>query len=330
MVYFRPTAVVRADFALLASLRWRFGGGWEAGATARVERGGLEVEPGDFLGAAAGLSGAWLSPGWQERGRFGFGARLDPGHPPPASPRRDDPDRAPRLLGAGRGFCRRSWGTASRARSPVAAVASIDPVRLRRQGAHQRCRASIRGARTPRARPDGPLLGTKQKTACQAGPGGTSGRSVRATQTPPPPTVVPPAGGKTTRVVSPTTRTSPGCAAANRRGQGPPAPPPHRRPHRAPSPRPASIRSCADLVQVALIQLIEAIPRYRGECPLDGWVARSPPTSSTSTFAAGALERSLFLGAVAADGDDLPGEISGLFPARLSRPGRLRRESARI
>jgi hypothetical protein len=77
LAYFVPTAVVRADFALLASLRWRFGAGWEAGATARVERGGLEVEPGDFLGAAAGLSGAWLSPGWQERGRFGFGGRLD-------------------------------------------------------------------------------------------------------------------------------------------------------------------------------------------------------------------------------------------------------------
>ena len=30
VVYFLPTAVVRADFALLASLRWRFGGGWEA------------------------------------------------------------------------------------------------------------------------------------------------------------------------------------------------------------------------------------------------------------------------------------------------------------
>jgi hypothetical protein len=77
LVYFVPTAVVRADVALLASLRRRFGGGWEAGATARVERGGLEMEPGDFLGAAAGLTGAWLSPGWQERGRFGFGARLD-------------------------------------------------------------------------------------------------------------------------------------------------------------------------------------------------------------------------------------------------------------
>ena len=77
VVYFVPTAVVRADFALLASLRWRFGGGWEAGGTARVERGGLEVEPGDFLGAGAGLTGAWLSPGWQGKGRFGYGARLD-------------------------------------------------------------------------------------------------------------------------------------------------------------------------------------------------------------------------------------------------------------
>ncbi len=77
LTLFVPTAGVRGDVALLGAVRRRFGTGWEAGALARFERGGLETEPGDFFGAGAGLAGAWSSAGWAVPGRFGYGARLD-------------------------------------------------------------------------------------------------------------------------------------------------------------------------------------------------------------------------------------------------------------
>ena len=75
-------------------------------------------------------------------------------------------------------------------------------------------------------------------------------------------------------------------------------------------------QDCADLVQVALIQLIEAIPRYRGECPLDGWVASVSANVIYKHIRRRRLERSLFLGAVAGEGDDLPGAIAGTHPSQ--------------
>jgi hypothetical protein len=76
-LFFVPTATVRADLGLFAAVRRHLFGGLEAGAALRLERGGLETEPGDFFGAAAGLSAAWLSSSWRTEGRFRYGARLD-------------------------------------------------------------------------------------------------------------------------------------------------------------------------------------------------------------------------------------------------------------
>jgi RNA polymerase sigma-70 factor (ECF subfamily) len=75
-------------------------------------------------------------------------------------------------------------------------------------------------------------------------------------------------------------------------------------------------QDCADLVQVALIQLIEAIPRYRGECPLDGWVASVSANVIYKHIRRRRLERSLFLGAVASDDEEVPGEIAGSLPSQ--------------
>jgi RNA polymerase sigma-70 factor (ECF subfamily) len=75
-------------------------------------------------------------------------------------------------------------------------------------------------------------------------------------------------------------------------------------------------QDCADLVQVALIQLIEAIPRYRGECPLDGWVASVSANVIYKHIRRRRLERSLFLGGLAGDSDELPGEIVGSLPSQ--------------
>jgi hypothetical protein len=76
-LYFVPTDAVRADVGVSATVRRRLSGGWEGGALLRLERGGLEQQSGDFLGAAVGLSAAWLSPEWQAEGRFAYGARMD-------------------------------------------------------------------------------------------------------------------------------------------------------------------------------------------------------------------------------------------------------------
>ncbi len=66
-----------------------------------------------------------------------------------------------------------------------------------------------------------------------------------------------------------------------------------------------------DLVQIALIQLIEAVPRYRGECPLDAWISAVSANVIYKHIRRRRLERSLFLGNVSADGNDLDGEGAG-------------------
>jgi RNA polymerase sigma-70 factor (ECF subfamily) len=66
-----------------------------------------------------------------------------------------------------------------------------------------------------------------------------------------------------------------------------------------------------DLVQIALIQLIEAVPRYRGECPLDAWISAVSANVIYKHIRRRRLERSLFLGNASADGDDLDGEGAG-------------------
>jgi RNA polymerase sigma-70 factor (ECF subfamily) len=64
-----------------------------------------------------------------------------------------------------------------------------------------------------------------------------------------------------------------------------------------------------DIAQVAMIQLIEALPRYRGECPLDAWVSAVSANVVYKHIRRRRLERSLFA-AAPADGEaahwDLP------------------------
>jgi RNA polymerase sigma-70 factor (ECF subfamily) len=69
-----------------------------------------------------------------------------------------------------------------------------------------------------------------------------------------------------------------------------------------------------DLVQIALIQLIEAIPRYRGECPLDGWVSAISANVIYKHIRRRRLERSLFVG------NPVEGEDS-LGLGQVSMPG---------
>jgi RNA polymerase sigma-70 factor (ECF subfamily) len=67
----------------------------------------------------------------------------------------------------------------------------------------------------------------------------------------------------------------------------------------------------ADLVQVALIQLIEAIPRYRGECPLDAWVSTISANVIYKHIRRRRLERMIFLANATTDGHELEWDDQG-------------------
>src|SRR5450432_833654 len=50
-----------------------------------------------------------------------------------------------------------------------------------------------------------------------------------------------------------------------------------------------------DIVQVALIQLIESLPRYRGECPIDAWVSAVSANVVYKHIRRRRLERNIFV-----------------------------------
>jgi RNA polymerase sigma-70 factor, ECF subfamily len=56
-----------------------------------------------------------------------------------------------------------------------------------------------------------------------------------------------------------------------------------------------------DLAQNILVHVIEAIPRYRGECPLDAWVSTVAANVVYNHIRRRRLERSLFLASLSAD-----------------------------
>jgi RNA polymerase sigma-70 factor (ECF subfamily) len=53
-------------------------------------------------------------------------------------------------------------------------------------------------------------------------------------------------------------------------------------------------RDGEDLVQIALVQLIESLPSYRGECPLDAWVSAVAANVVYKHIRRRRLERSIF------------------------------------
>src|ERR1700690_2877397 len=50
-----------------------------------------------------------------------------------------------------------------------------------------------------------------------------------------------------------------------------------------------------DMVQVALVQLIESLPSYRGECPLDAWVSAVSANVVYKHIRRRRLERNIFV-----------------------------------
>src|SRR6516164_1801975 len=63
-----------------------------------------------------------------------------------------------------------------------------------------------------------------------------------------------------------------------------------------------------DITQLTMIQLIEALPRYRGDCPLDAWVSAVSANVVYKHIRRRRLERSLFASPIADDGgtSDIP------------------------
>jgi len=62
-----------------------------------------------------------------------------------------------------------------------------------------------------------------------------------------------------------------------------------------------------DMVQVALVQLIESLPSYRGECPLDAWVSAVSANVVYKHIRRRRLERNIFASALG-DDDEFPDE----------------------
>lgn len=56
-----------------------------------------------------------------------------------------------------------------------------------------------------------------------------------------------------------------------------------------------------DIVQVALVQLIESLPTYRGECPLDAWVSAVSANVVYKHIRRRRLERNIFVETLADD-----------------------------
>jgi RNA polymerase sigma-70 factor (ECF subfamily) len=74
-----------------------------------------------------------------------------------------------------------------------------------------------------------------------------------------------------------------------------------------------------DIVQLTLVQIIEALPSYRGECPLDAWVSAVSANVVYKHIRRRRLERSVFVGLIA-DGpvasDDRPAPATASVQAR--------------
>lgn len=60
-----------------------------------------------------------------------------------------------------------------------------------------------------------------------------------------------------------------------------------------------------DMVQVALVHLIESLPSFRGECPLDAWVSAVSANVVYKHIRRRRLERSIFV-EILGDDDDFP------------------------
>ena len=70
-----------------------------------------------------------------------------------------------------------------------------------------------------------------------------------------------------------------------------------------------------DLVQIALVQIIESLPTYRGECPLDAWVSAVSANVVYKHIRRRRLERRIFENAF--DGPEPPAAASTAGPQRM-------------
>jgi RNA polymerase sigma-70 factor (ECF subfamily) len=70
-----------------------------------------------------------------------------------------------------------------------------------------------------------------------------------------------------------------------------------------------------DLVQIALVQIIESLPSYRGECPLDAWLSAVSANVVYKHIRRRRLERRIFENAF--DGPDPPAAASTAGPQRM-------------
>jgi RNA polymerase sigma-70 factor (ECF subfamily) len=82
-----------------------------------------------------------------------------------------------------------------------------------------------------------------------------------------------------------------------------------------------------DIVQLTLIQLIEALPRYRGECPLDAWVSAVSANVVYKHIRRRRLERSVFVGLIS---DGPPATSDDNRPAPATASVQARELSARV
>ena len=85
-------------------------------------------------------------------------------------------------------------------------------------------------------------------------------------------------------------------------------------------------RDGEDLVQIALVQLIESLPAYRGECPLDAWVSAVAAHVVYKHIRRRRLERNIFESAL--DGEEelsasqkTPGHRAKNLAARRGQAG---------
>jgi len=82
-----------------------------------------------------------------------------------------------------------------------------------------------------------------------------------------------------------------------------------------------------DIVQLTLVQLIEALPRYRGECPLDAWVSAVSANVVYKHIRRRRLERSVFVGLIT---DGPPATSDDNRPAPATASVQARELSARV
>lgn len=82
-----------------------------------------------------------------------------------------------------------------------------------------------------------------------------------------------------------------------------------------------------DIAQLAMVQIIEALPRYRGECALDAWVSSVAAHVIYKHIRRRRLERALFVRSGGDEDWEAPGgpSLSGVLQARqvVTRLGKL-------